>query len=114
VLVAVKDREEWASVECKNMKRQHDKSLLGIGVIWLLRLWGLDAFGGRGYVSPLGLVRLGLWVVLESVLSDLSTIVLLYVKIMTPLSSSTLSIVFILAHLFLYYGHIRVAYYGIL
>jgi hypothetical protein len=114
VLVADKDREEWASVECKNRKRQHDKGLLGIGVIWLLRLWGLDAFGGRGNRSPPGLVRLGLWGVLESVLSDLSTIVLLYVKIMTSSSSSTLSAVFILVRLFVYYGNIRVAYYSIL
>lgn len=68
-------------------------------MIWLLRLLGLDAFGGSGYMSPPGLVRLGLWGVSRSVLSNLSTIVLLYVKIMTLLSSFTPPIMFILTHL---------------
>lgn len=89
MLVVGRDREEWALVECKNRKWQHDKGLWAIGVIWLLRLLGLDAFGDRGYMSPPGLVRLGLWGVLEGVLSNLSTIVLLYVKIMTSSSSFT-------------------------
>lgn len=40
-------------------------------------------------MSPPGLVRLGLWEILEGVLSDPSTIVLLYVKIMTSSSSFT-------------------------
>lgn len=38
------------------MKRQHDKGLLGIGVIWLLRPLGLDALGRGGagiYVSSM-------------------------------------------------------------
>lgn len=99
MLVVDRVREEWALVGCKNMMWQHDKGLLAIGVIWLLRLLGLDAFGGRGYMSPPGLVRLGLWGVSGSVLSDLSTIVLLYVKIMTLSSSFTPPIIFILTHL---------------
>lgn len=92
-------REEWALVECKNMMWQHDRGLWAIGLIWLLRLLGLDAFGGRGYMSPPGLVRLGLWGVSGGVLSDFSTIVLLYVKIMTLSSSFTSPIMFILTHL---------------
>lgn len=110
MLAGLRDQEEWALVGCKNRKRLHDRGLWAIGVVWLLQLWGIDAFGESGDMSPPGLVRLRLWGILQDAPWDPTTIVLLYVKIMTPSSSFT-PIVFIVTHLLMDAVHSAVGYY---